>query len=177
MKISPQFFIRPALTNDIEMLQKLCIETFTDTYAKYNKEEDIQLYITEHFNHKNLLDELENQSNFFFVGILNHEAAGYMKLRTSYKLMQLKNKKSIELERIYVVKHLQGAGLGYGFIQFAIEFAQSKEYDIIWLGVWKRNKKAMEFYKKCGFKIFGEHKFTLGTDEQSDWLMKKELRH
>jgi diamine N-acetyltransferase len=80
------------------------------------------------------------------------------------------------LQPSHVVKHFQGTGLGYRFIQSAIEFAQSKEYDTIWLGVWKRNEKAIGLYKKCGFKIFGEHEFTLGTDEQSDWLMKKELK-
>src|SRR5205085_11664475 len=101
---------------------------------------------------------------------------GYIKLRTNNELPQLKNKKSIELERIYVLKHFQGMGLGYRFIEFAIEFAQSKGFNTIWLGVWTRNKKAISFYKKCGFEIFGEHEFTLGTDEQVDWLMKKDLR-
>jgi len=102
MKTAPQVFIRLALINDVKMLQKLCIATFSDTNAKYNKEENMQLYIAEHFNRKNLLDELENERNFFFVGIFNYEAAGYMKLRTSHQLPQLKNKKNIELECIYV---------------------------------------------------------------------------
>jgi diamine N-acetyltransferase len=97
-------------------------------------------------------------------------------LKTNNELPQLKNKKSIELERIYVVKHFQGAGLGNRLIQYGVEFSQSKRYETIWLGVWTKNEKAMGFYKKCGFEIFGEHKFTLGTDEQIDWLMKKDLK-
>jgi diamine N-acetyltransferase len=175
MKPTQEVVIKPAVKDDVDMLQKLCIATFLDTYAKDNTVEDMRLYIAEHFNRKNLLDELENKMNFFFVATLNHEPVGYMKLRTSVELPQLKNKKSIELERIYVVKHFQNAGVGYQFIQFAVEFAQSKRFDTIWLGVWTRNEKAISFYKKCGFEIFGEHEFTLGTDEQTDWLMKKEL--
>jgi len=176
MKSSYEFVIRPAFPNDVDILQQLSITTFSDTYAEYNTEEDMQLYIDEHFNGEVLLIELNSKENFFFLAILNHEPAGYIKLRTSHELPQLKNKRNIELERIYVVKHLQGTGLGHQFIQYAVEFAQSKGYDTMWLGVWTRNEKAISFYKKCGFKIFGEHEFTLGTDEQIDWLMKKELR-
>jgi len=118
MKPTQEVVIKPALKDDVDILQKLCIATFSDTYAKYNTVEDMRLYTAEHFNRKKLLDELESKMNFFFVAALNHEPVGYMKLRTSVELAQLKNKKSIELERIYVVKHFQSAGVGYQFIQF-----------------------------------------------------------
>ena len=45
----------------------------------------------------------------------------------------------------------------------------------MWLGVWKRNPDAVEFYKKMGFEIFGEHTFTVGNEEQSDWMMDIKL--
>jgi len=47
--------------------------------------------------------------------------------------------------------------------------------EIVWLGVWEKNNRAISFYKKWGFEKFGEHSFTLGDDIQNDWLMKKEL--
>ncbi len=176
MKPSYEFVIRPALAGDVDMLQQLSIITFSDTYREYNTEEDMQVYIAQHFGREILLDELNSKENFFFLAMINDEPAGYIKLRTSHELSQLKNKKSIELERIYVVKHLQGTGLGNRLIQYGVDFAQSKGYDIIWLGVWTKNEKAINFYKKCGFEIFGEHEFILGRDEQIDWLMKKMLR-
>ena len=170
-----EFSIKPASTSDVDILQELCTITFSETYKNYNTEEDMQLYINEHFNRKNLLEELENEKNFFFLATLNRKLFGYIKLRTNNELSQLKNKKNIELERIYVVEHFQGLGLGNRLIHFAVDFARNKSYDTIWLGVWKKNEKAITFYKKCGFEIFGEHTFTLGTDEQVDWLMKKDL--
>jgi ribosomal protein S18 acetylase RimI-like enzyme len=175
MKLSYDFIITPALAEDINALRQLSIVTFLDTYQVHNTEEDMQLYIVQHFSHEVLLNELNSKENFFFIAMLEGQIAGYIKLRTNHELPQLKNKRSIELERIYVVKHLQGTGLGNRFIQYGIEFAQNKGYDTIWLGVWTKNEKAIKFYKKCGFEVFGEHKFTLGKDEQIDWLMKKEL--
>jgi ribosomal protein S18 acetylase RimI-like enzyme len=176
MKVSYQFVIRPAIPDDIDVVQQLSIVTFSDTYAEYNTQADMQLYIAQHFNREVLLSELNSEENFFFLAMFSHEPAGYIKLKTNNELPQLKNKKSIELERIYVVKHFQGTGLGNRLIQYGVEFSQSKRYETIWLGVWTKNEKAIGFYKKCGFEIFGEHEFTLGTDEQIDWLMKKDLK-
>src|SRR4030095_9987284 len=111
MKPSYEFVIRPAFPDDVDMLRQLSIVTFSETYTEYNTKADMQLYITQHFNREILLSELNSEENFFFLVMFNHEPAGYIKLRTSHELLQLKNKKSIELERIYVVKHLQGTGL------------------------------------------------------------------
>lgn len=109
--------------------------------------------------------------------MLDNAPAGYIKLRIPFEQhASLKDKRSIELERIYVKENLHGTGLGYKLIQHATEFAGSEGYNVLWLGVWNQNKKAIKFYQKCGFEIFGEHKFILGTEEQIDYLMKKELR-
>ena len=63
----------------------------------------------------------------------------------------------------------------YLLAEECINQAKLKGCDVLWLGVWKQNKKAIAFYTKCGFEIFGEQIFTLGSDPQQDWLMKKEL--
>jgi ribosomal protein S18 acetylase RimI-like enzyme len=53
--------------------------------------------------------------------------------------------------------------------------AREKNKQLIWLGVWEHNERALAFYLKWGFERFGEHIFMLGDDTQTDWLMKKEL--
>ena len=45
----------------------------------------------------------------------------------------------------------------------------------IWLGVWEKNEKALCFYKKQGFYKIGEHSFFMGDDEQTDYIMRKDL--
>jgi ribosomal protein S18 acetylase RimI-like enzyme len=46
----------------------------------------------------------------------------------------------------------------------------------LWLGVWEKNIKAMDFYKKSGFEIFSQHSFKLGNDIQQDWMMRLEIQ-
>jgi len=45
----------------------------------------------------------------------------------------------------------------------------------IWLGVWEKNQKAIDFYEKNGFVPFDKHIFVLGDDKQTDIMMKMEL--
>ena len=59
--------------------------------------------------------------------------------------------------------------------QKAFSIAKELQKKYIWLGVWEKNERALEFYKKNGFVAFDQHIFTLGTDVQTDILMKLEL--
>jgi len=82
---------------------------------------------------------------------------------------------SLELQQIYVLKSYKGKGIGKKFMEAAINLARENNLEYVWLGVWKHNYKAIEFYKKKGFEKFGEHVFVLGKDEQVDYLMKLEI--
>jgi ribosomal protein S18 acetylase RimI-like enzyme len=59
--------------------------------------------------------------------------------------------------------------------QKAVEIAQSHQMDFIWLGVWEKNEKAIQFYLKNGFEVFDKHIFKLGVDLQTDLLMRLKL--
>lgn len=41
----------------------------------------------------------------------------------------------------------------------------------IWLSVWERNRRAMAFYVKSGFREVGSTAFILGTDRQRDRVL------
>ena len=57
----------------------------------------------------------------------------------------------------------------------SLQIAQAKNKQLVWLGVWEHNYRAIDFYTRWGFSKFGEHPFILGTDMQTDWMMVKHL--
>ena len=59
-------------------------------------------------------------------------------------------------------------------MNFALDFASEKKYEMMWLGVWEHNEKAKAFYKKFGFEDTGfNHLFPIGNTPQTDnWLIK-----
>ncbi|MGB5647238.1 MAG: GNAT family N-acetyltransferase, partial [Muriicola sp.] len=80
-----------------------------------------------------------------------------------------------ELERIYVLTHYQGQGIGDWIMEQVIRLAKEAEKRFIWLGVWEKNTAAIRFYEKKGFIKFGKHPYYIGKDKQMDWLMKLDL--
>ena len=86
-------------------------------------------------------------------------------------------KKYLEIERFYVLKAFHGNGYGRQMMNYCENFGRVRLYNHLWLGVWKQNPGAIEFYKKMGFTITGEHIFKVGHEEQWDWIMEKELKY
>jgi len=81
----------------------------------------------------------------------------------------------MELARIYVITKMIGAGDGKALMNACIDVARQNNKDVLWLGVWEHNPRAIRFYTGFGFEKFDEHDFILGNDVQRDWLMKKVL--
>ena len=58
------FVIRKILPADVYILRQISIDSFTETYAVYNTEADMQLHIESHFNRQQLVNEIENKQNY-----------------------------------------------------------------------------------------------------------------
>ena len=56
-------------------------------------------------------------------------------------------------------------------MEACLETAVARGYDVIWLGVWEQNLRALAFYRKYGFEVVGNHVFQFGTDAQTDLIM------
>jgi hypothetical protein len=89
MASKQNIIIKQITVKDIELLRKLSIATFTDTFAAYNREENMRMYIEKYFSPENLQDELNDGDNFFFVAFYKDEPAGYLKLRIPQEHRQL----------------------------------------------------------------------------------------
>ena len=160
---------------EIENLQKISIETFTETFGHQNSKEDLDEYILENLSINKLSDELNNPNSNFYFYQYNNQIVGYLKTNINEAQTEIKDKFSLEIERIYVLEKFQGHKIGHALLKLAIEKAKKKKLDFIWLGVWEENKKAINFYLKHNFVQFDQHIFKLGEDLQTDILMKLPL--
>lgn len=167
--------IRRAVTTDAQLLSVLSSVTFFDTFHGTCTNEDIKGFIETHFDPVQVYKELENTEDFYFIAFMNGEAAGYIRLKEDESdVAEIKKHKGIELKRIYVSKEYHSQKIGAKLMNFALDFAAEKNYELIWLGVWEHNEKAKAFYKKFGFADTGvKHPFPIGNTPQTDnWLIK-----
>lgn len=167
--------IKKVTLNDLHLLQKIGSQTFYETFAAENSEENMSKYLEESFSPEKLIGELNQEGSEFYFATLDQRIIGYLKLNSGQSQTELQDKKALEIERIYVLKEFHGKAIGQILFEKAMEIAQQIKVDYVWLGVWEENKRAIRFYKKNGFTEFDKHIFRLGDDEQTDIMMKLQL--
>ena len=168
--------IKPVRQSDLGELQKIGRQTFYESFAEGNDEENMRSYLDEMFSTDHLKDELNNQGSEFYFAVVDRRTVGYLKLNYGQSQTELKDENSLEIERIYVFKEFQGKGIGQMLYDRALEVARSRDSDYVWLGVWEKNPGAIRFYEKNGFVEFDRHIFKLGEDLQTDIMMRLKLK-
>lgn len=170
-----EIIVRLATKEDAALIADFSRQTFFDTYHLLNTKENMDKFLNEQFTKESLMAEVEASESTFFVAFQEKEMVGYVRLRDDKIPVDLGHLNAIEIARIYALESTIGKGVGKQLMLQSIEFAKQLGKQAIWLGVWKQNQRAIDFYTKFGFEKFGEDQFVLGNDVQADWLMKKQL--
>lgn len=167
--------IRKCTEIDLIKLHAFAVGTFQTTFGPNNDPEHLNLYIQKAMNLDQFKREFKQSGSTFYLLEDRAELIGYLKLNFAPDQSDLNDPLSLEIERIYLHDHFQGKGYGKQLLDFAVKIAVDFQFEFIWLGVWERNFKALNFYYKHGFVKFDQHPFKLGADDQLDYLLRLDL--
>ena len=160
----------------IDQLQQIGRQTFSETFAESNSAENMAKYLEEAYSYEKLSAELNDPNSLFYFAMMGQDVIGYLKLNVGASQTEVKDNDALEIERIYVLKSFQGKKVGQILFDKAIQIAKEQNAEFVWLGVWEENKRAIQFYTKNGFVEFDQHVFVLGDEAQTDIMMKLQLR-
>lgn len=169
------YTFRAGTTADAILLARLGWQTFNETFAAYNKPEDMEAFHETMYSPALQAAELADPATEFVIVEVAGEAIAYLKLNTGTAPAAILAKNPLQINRLYISKLWMGKGLGDQLMQLSIEKAKQKGHDIVWLTVWEHNERAMRFYQKYGFREVGELEFILGHDVQRDLYMQREV--
>jgi ribosomal protein S18 acetylase RimI-like enzyme len=175
MNQRPKVTIRRSKPDDAGLLADLGARTFSETFASDNTPENMAAYLASSFNLAQQTDELADPAATFLIAEVNGAVAGYAMLRAGKPAEAIEGAKPVELVRLYVSREWLGSGVGEALMRECLDEAQDAGHETIWLGVWERNARAQAFYRKWNFNVVGEHVFQLGSDRQTDILMKRAI--
>lgn len=169
--------IQRATPEDASALAKLAADTFRDAFEAENDPRDMSDYIREAFSTEQVARELRDKDSAFLLAARSGsgEPIGYAKLRAGRPEPCVGGANPVELERIYVSSQVIGHGVGKQLMAACLEEARADHYKTLWLGVWEHNHRAVEFYKRWGFREVGTHTFQLGSDAQVDLVLELSL--
>ena len=153
--------IRKATLNDTELLTNLGKTTFLEAHGKSAPEKDIMEYVNNKFTNTVFAEELNDKNNIFHIIQYNETAVGYSKIIYNAAHSNIPIKNSTKLERLYVLEAYHSLKLGYQLFKHNLDEAIKNQQAGMWLFVWTENQKAINFYKKLGFEVVGEHSFQI----------------
>lgn len=165
--------IRRATPADSDLLADIGRETFHDTFAPDNTADDMAQYLGRAFGPGRQAEELADPSSAFLIAELGTTPVGYARLRWATTHNVVPGTRLLEIARFYVRRPWLGCGIGAALMRACFDEARRSGCDVVWLGVWERNLRALAFYEKWGFVIVGQQVFQLGADLQRDVIMMR----
>jgi len=163
--------LRRAVVGDAPSLGVLAERTFRDAFGARNSPENLDLHCSYVFGAEIQRREIEDRGLVTTIAEAEHHMIGFSQLRLLHAHASVVAARPAELKRLYVVTEWHGRGVGRKLMQDALDTAAQEGCDVLWLGVWEHNPKAMAFYRRLGLEIVGTHAFMLGQDRQRDLVM------
>lgn len=162
--------------SDLTELKNISQKTYSEAFSWGNSKENMISYLNSAFSNKQLKSEINEEQSVFYFAKIDYATVGYIKINFGSAQTDLKDDEAMELERIYVLEKFQGKKIGKKLLNYVIEIAKKRGMKYLWLGVWEKNEKAINFYKSQGFTTFNSHSFKMGNEIQNDLLMKLVLQ-
>lgn len=169
--------IRYATHSDSRLLAEVGAETFAATFAADNSAEDMAAYLSAAFSPEQQARELADPASRFLIVEAAGRTAGYAHVKFGDAPAAIEGRRPMEIARLYARQPWLGKGVGARLMEACLQEAGRAGCDVIWLGVWERNTRAIAFYRRWGFVEAGSHIFRLGDDLQRDLLMARDAPH
>jgi GNAT superfamily N-acetyltransferase len=186
----PPSFVRSitrADPSDAAELADFAARNFRDTYAPpYGScdPRDVEHYVRGHFGPDVQGAELADPATRVLLVRGEGGLAGYAQLRLWSRPEPVEAYAPIvgadpaliagadaELARLYVDRPWHGSGLAAALLDAARGEAAAAGARALWFSVYRRNPRALAFYRKRGAATIASATFTMGAEVQEDWLL------
>jgi GNAT superfamily N-acetyltransferase len=163
--------IRRGTPDDAGWLSAFAAHTFTDTYGRDNRPEDLDLHLATCYTPERQSCELADPDVVTLLAHVGDTAAGYAQVRRGNAPACVTGAAPVELHRFYVDRPWHGTGVSQSLLQAARAAARELGAATLWLKVWEHNPRAIAFYSKAAFVQVGRADFFVGSDRQNDRVL------
>lgn len=165
---------RDATPADGDALDAMAQAIWIETFAHGVSAEDAATYLAEAYGPTGkLLADLSSGAARFHLALAGGRVVGYAKLNPPWLPDAEPGAK--QLSQIYVSSDQHGAGVGKTLLDWAIAAARAEGATALLLTVWEENHRAAAFYRKHGFIHIGDYAFAVGTQIDTDHIMRLAL--
>ena len=168
--------VRVATIDDADDLAKIAEHTFRESYTSVNSAADMNAHCTQYFGRAQQSSEILDQTQTILLLERDDLLGGFAQLCWhKAPSCDVQAKWPSEILRFYLDQPLHGTGAAQMLMKSVFVEAIKTDTDLLWLGVWEQNFRALAFYRQQGFLAVGEHTFQLGADRQRDLILATAL--
>jgi diamine N-acetyltransferase len=165
--------IRRARTSDAAALAALAERTFRDAFAAQNRAGDMEAHCAASYGEVQQAGEIANPAIETWLVESDGELIAYAQLRRGFTAPCVAGTSPLEIQRFYVDARWHGRGVADDLMAHLLERVRAAGADVVWLGVWEHNPRAIRFYTRWGFAAVGDQEFRLGGDPQRDLVLER----
>ena len=165
---------RDATPADGDALDAMAQAIWIETFGHGVSTEDAATYLAQAYGPDGrLLADLASGAARFHLALADGRVVGYAKVNPPW--LPDAEPGAMQLSQIYVSSDQHGAGVGKALLDWAIAPARAEGATALLLTVWEENRRAAAFYRKNGFEHVGDYAFAVGTQIDTDHIMRLTL--
>lgn len=166
---------RSATIDDTENLVILKQQVWVSTYAIEGIRKEFSDYLLDTFTLENEKAIMENQQKFTLIAESKGHLIGCAEvdLNPSESIHQVENIPEISV--LYVLERFCGRGIGKLLLNETLSALKDLKHKRVWLSVYHKNQRAINFYNQNGFKDIGKMYFRMSGNRYENRIMKCEF--
>ena len=167
---------RQATINDVTTLALLGRITYNESHGHFiDDKNDLLAYCNNAFSIEKLTNDILDKNNLFHLVLVDNLPVGYSKIVLNTQFEDKNEKTSCRLERIYILSHFLPMKLGQPFLDFISEKAKALKATSMWLSVYVKNERGINFYAKNQFKNIGQLNFLVNGKIYDNLVLSKNI--
>jgi ribosomal protein S18 acetylase RimI-like enzyme len=165
--------IRRAVPSDAEALARISERTFTETFGHLYPPRDLRSYVQTAYSVEKTRESLGDASSANWLVERDGDAVGFALAGPCALPHADVTAACGELKRIYVLKSLQGGGVGSRLLDETLAWLEKDGPRRLWIGVWSENYGAQRLYGRHGFTKVGEYEFEVGETRDREFILRR----
>ena len=168
-----QMIIRSAEAADTQVLARLGMQTFVDTFGHLYAKSDLEAFLAA--NHSLLVYRklMHDPRYALWVATVERRLVGYSVAGPCGLPVPSPAALDGELKRLYVQKDFQNTGLGHRLFMPALSWLQAN-YKALYISVYEENHGARRLYERQEFVVHHRYEFMVGTHADPELIMRYE---
>lgn len=167
--------IRKANLDDVLNLAVLKQQVWIATYAEEGIRTEFSRYVLDKFTFENIQKTIQDKNRVIYIAENNNHLIGCVEIALNEKCPIEIKTDCPEIAVLYVLERFKGKGIGKFLLRKTIEHIKELGHKSVWLTVYHKNHRALEFYHRNDFIPIGSTFFKMDSNRYENKVMMLEL--